>query len=891
MASEQPLLFAFNHGEVSTSALGRIDQEKMKLAAQTQINWTPSVLGPMSLRPGLGYLGSIYNDAPTRVLPFVFGIHETALIELTDSIMRVWVNDELITAPSVATTVTNGDFAASTGWTTTSTAGASATISGGVLTLHANSLGSSAFCERLVTVAPADVGVVHRLRIIVNRGNVTFQIGSTSGGDEYLSATTLKPGTHSIAFTPTSDQFFPRFSTLTSISKVVESITIESGGAVALPTPWTAASLSLVDYEQSGDIVYIACEGFQQREIQRRDNGSWSIVLYESTGGPYTNKPSFTNQVSLSPNQSTGGTQTIASAYNLFNEDYINSLIAIDVDGQNFGQQVGAANLYIQPLEINGVSTADRSFATTITGTWVGTLSLQRSIKGADTGFTEVSNTAVNGTATIDDSSTHANVTAWYRYGFTSYTSGYALVTWTYRGGGGRGEGRIISINTPLSANMEIVGLFENHTDAFNWRPGEWSASFGWPSAVVVHDGRLFWFGRDKIWGSVSDDYNNHDETNVTAAGPINRSFGSGPFANVNWAMSLTRLMVGRDASVASIRSSSFDAPLTPVDFTIRDCSSKGTARLKPVRIDDKAIYVDKSGRRVYELAFSNDSGDYADRDLTRLNLDIGAHGFVDMAVQRQADTRVHLVRGDGQAAVLVYDVADQVVAWYRIETDGDIENVCVLPGDQEDSVYYVVKRTINGSIKRYLEKFAATTECIGGTVSKLADSHISYSGVATDTITGLTHLEGKDVVVWGNGKDLGVYRVSGGQISGLSENVTSATVGLPYEARFLSAKLAYAARLGTAMNQSKRISQVGLVLLNTHYQGIEVGPDFDNMDFMPLIEEGVETPVDTIWSEFDAPMTSFNGTWKTDTRIALRATSPRPATVMAVSFDIQTNG
>jgi hypothetical protein len=891
VASEQPLLFAFNHGEVSTSALGRIDQEKLKLAAQTQINWTPSVLGPMSLRPGTEYLGSTYNDAPARFVPFVFGVHEKAKIELTDSIMRVWVDDALVTAPQVSTTIPNGDFSSSGGWTTTATAGALASISAGVLTLHANTLGSSSYCERAIPVIGQDIGVVHRLRIIVNRGDVTFQIGATSGGEEYFSATTLKPGAHSIAFTPTSATFYPRLSTLTSISKVVDSITIETNGVVTLPTPWTADDLSLIDYEQSGDIVYVACEGFQQREIQRRDNQSWSVVLYETTGGPYTAKPSFTDQIALLPNQSSGGTQDIAATHNLFTNDYLNSLITIDMDGQNYGQQLGAVNLYTQPIEVNGADTVDRAFVYTITGTWVGTLSLQRSTTGADTGFTEVSNTAANVSIAVDDSATHPNITAWYRFGFTAYTSGYATVGFTYGGGGGRGEGRIISVNSPTSANIEITNLFEGYYPGYKWRTGEWSPGYGWPSAVTIHDGRLFWFGRDKVWGSISDDYINFDETNVTAAGPINRSFGSGPFANVNWAMSLTRLLVGRDASVASIRSSSFDAPLTPTDFTIRDCSSKGTARLKPVKVDDKAIYVDKSGRRVYELAFSNDSGDYADRDLTRLNLDIGMQGFVDMAVQRQPDTRVHLVRGDGQAAVLVYDAADQVVAWYRIETDGDIENVCVLPGDQEDAVYYVIKRTINGATKRYVEKFAQITECIGSTVSKLADSHVNYAGVATTTISGLDHLEGEEVVVWGDGKDVGAYTVSGGAITGLTTAVTSATVGLSYEAKFLSAKLAYAAKLGTAINQSKRISQVGLVLLNTHYQGLEVGPDFDTMDQLPVIEEGTETPVDTIWSEYDAPMNAFNGTWKTDTRIALRATAPRPATVMAVSFNIQTNG
>lgn len=889
MASETALLFAFNHGEVSASALGRIDQEKLKLAAQTQINWTPSVLGPMSLRPGLKYLGAL-DESDKRMIPFVFGVNDTALIELSGLSMRVWVNDALVTAASVATTISNGDFNSAVNWATSATAGATSVIATGVLQLSAPALGSSAYCEQVVGVGASDINVVHRLRIIVTRGDVTFQVGSSSGGEQYVARTTLKPGIHSIAFTPTGATFFPRFSTLTKITKIIESIQVESAGIVSITTPWTSSDLSLLDYEQSGDIVYAACDGFQQREIQRRDNNSWSVVLYESKGGPYTSKPAHAQNIALTPAQGIGGSQTITSNVGLFTSSHINSLIAVEVEGQTYGENLTNTNFYVQPVEVNGINTVDRILGTTITGTWVGTLSFQRSTTGPDTGFTEISTTTINTAVNYDDSATHSNITAWYRYGFTAYTSGYANVLFNYAGGGGRGECRVTSVNSATSANMEINDLFEGGKST-NWRLGEWSPGYGWPSVVVIHDGRLFWFGRDKTWGSVSDDYNNFDETDVTSAGPINRSFGSGPFANVNWAVSATRLLVGRDASIASIRSSAFDAPLTPTDFTIRDCSSKGSARLKPVKVDDKVIYVDKSGRRVYELAFSNSSGDYADRDLTRLNLDIGAQGFVDMAVQRQPDTRVHLVRSDGTVAVLVYDVDDQVVAWYRIATDGLIKNVCVLPGNQEDAVYYVVKRTINNKVQRYLEKFAQMTECIGGTVSKLADCHINYSGVATTILTGLSHLEGKTVVVWGNGKDLGTYTVSGGQITGLSESVTTATVGLSYQATFLSAKLAYAARLGTAMNQSKRVSQAGLVLLNTHYQGLEIGQDFDHMDLLPLIEEGIETPANTIWTEYDAPMMAFNGSWKTDSRIALRATAPRPATVAGVSFSIQTNG
>jgi hypothetical protein len=219
------------------------------------------------------------------------------------------------------------------------------------------------------------------------------------------------------------------------------------------------------------------------------------------------------------------------------------------------------------------------------------------------------------------------------------------------------------------------------------------------------------------------------------------------------------------------------------------------------------------------------------------------------------------------------------------------VDSVTVLPGALEDAVYYCVKRTINGAVTRYIEKLARLDECEGGIINKNLDSHIVYSGAAATTITGLSHLIGQTVGVWGNGKDLGTFTVSGaGEITGLSEGVMNAVVGLPYVGQFQSAKLAYAAALGTALNQKKRIDHIGLVLADTHFQGLKYGPDFVTLDPLPLVEEHTATPADTVWSEFDTPMIEFPGEWHADSRLCLQAESPRPCTVVACAIGITTH-
>ena len=169
------------------------------------------------------------------------------------------------------------------------------------------------------------------------------------------------------------------------------------------------------------------------------------------------------------------------------------------------------------------------------------------------------------------------------------------------------------------------------------------------------------------------------------------------------------------------------------------------------------------------------------------------------------------------------------------------------------------------------------------------------YSGASTATITGLSYINGRTVCAWGNGKDLGTYIVSGGSIT-LSEAVTSAVIGLPYTAQFISAKLAYAAVGGTAVNKVKRVSQLGFVLDRTHYQGVRYGQyepysQTYTADNLPLIEEGAATADNTIWQRYDQQTFELNGEWSSDSRVYIESASPRPATVLGFTIELRTNG
>jgi hypothetical protein len=879
---------AFNRGVLSRLAMARIDLKRTALAAETQTNWMPRTLGPMMLRPGLGYLASTRGDLTARQIPFVFASDDTARLEITSDVMRVFVDDALISRPAVTATITNGLFTSDiASWTDADEGSAASTWSAGSMSLVGTGT-DSAIRRQEVTVT--ETGTEHALRIIISRGPVTFRVGTSAGGQQYIDDTNLGVGTHSLAFTPTGN-FHIQFANRSINAALVDSIAIEGSGTMELTAPWATADLDLLRFDQSGDIIYVACTGYQQRKIERRDTRSWSIVKYAPTDGPF--RTENTGPITLTPSALTGNI-TLTASKDLFKSTQVGGLYSITSVGQTVTADVSAENTFTESIRVVGINAASRAFTYVIEGTWVGTVNLQRSYDNAvwaDVGGTHVH--TANTSKSYDDELD--NQTVYYRIGIKTgdYGSGTAELSITLEAGSIRGVVRLTAFSSAQSVSAEVLKALGGTSASDVWAEGAWSDYRGWPSAVAFHEGRLWWAGKDKFFGSVSDAFESFDPDTEGDSAPISRSIGFGPVDSVSWLVTNQRLLAGTDGAVIECSSSSQNEVLTPTNFKPVPAATQGCARIAAVKIDDRTVFVQQSQLRVYELAYAIERNGSALEDLTVLCPEIGSTGISRIAVQRQPDTRLHCVLDDGTVAVMVLDKAENVICWVKVETDGLVEDVCVLPGTVEDSVYYIVARTIGGVTYRFHEKWALESEARGAAVNKIADSFV-YAAAASSTITGLDHLEGEEVVAWGGGAYLGEFTVSGGSITlHASTTYTHRCAGLTYQARFKSTKLAYVAdarRGQSALNRRKRINAIGLILVDTHAEGLQFGPDFDNLDYMPLTEGYAEVDGDAIHSTYDEDPISFPlGNWSTDARLCLQATAPKPACVLAVTIDQST--
>jgi hypothetical protein len=161
------------------------------------------------------------------------------------------------------------------------------------------------------------------------------------------------------------------------------------------------------------------------------------------------------------------------------------------------------------------------------------------------------------------------------------------------------------------------------------------------------------------------------------------------------------------------------------------------------------------------------------------------------------------------------------------------VESVAVLPGDlNEDEVYVVVQRTINGSTKRFIERL--TNIDFGTTASDAfyVDSGLTYSGSAATSISGLNHLEGESVTILANGAAHPNKTVASGAIT-LDRSATKAQIGLGYTSQFKTMRIEGGSAQGTSQGAIKRIHDVTVRFFRTI--GAKVGSSATNNDLLPF--------------------------------------------------------
>ena len=215
-------------------------------------------------------------------------------------------------------------------------------------------------------------------------------------------------------------------------------------------------------------------------------------------------------------------------------------------------------------------------------------------------------------------------------------------------------------------------------------------------------------------------------------------------------------------------------------------------------------------------------------------------------------------------------------------EAHAVVESAASISGTlTEDEFYVIVKRTINGSTKRFVEVFANFDfDENDATDFKFLDSHLTYDGSATSTLSGLSHLEGQTVSVLADGSTHATKIVSSGSIS-LDRSTTKAVVGLAYDSVLQTMRIEGGAAEGTSQGKTKRISKVVLRLFET--VGVKVGPTLAKLETVPFrtTSSDLSAPVDTLLAG-DREI-EFRDDYNSDGFIFIKQDQPLPLSVLAI--------
>lgn len=181
---------------------------------------------------------------------------------------------------------------------------------------------------------------------------------------------------------------------------------------------------------------------------------------------------------------------------------------------------------------------------------------------------------------------------------------------------------------------------------------------------------------------------------------------------------------------------------LTPTSISVRPQSYIGASNVQPVIVNNNLIYAAARGGHVRELGYSWQQQTYTSGDLS-LRAPHLFDGFtiVDMAYSKSPRPIVWMPSSNGTLLGLTYVPEQQVGAWHYHDSftkaaQSLIESTCVVAEGNEDVLYAVIQRVINGAVVRYIERKNSRlfTEAED---QKFLDAAASYDNPIT--ITGVT--------------------------------------------------------------------------------------------------------------------------------------------------------
>jgi hypothetical protein len=661
MPSTQTYYRSFAGGEISPEMFGRIDDVKFQTGASKLLNFIALPQGAVENRPGLKYVAEVKNSSyQSRLVAFTYSTTQTMVIELGQQYIRFH---------------TQG-----------------ATLGPG-------------------TPAAYDAATAYTLGDLVSSGGINYYcVAATTGNAP-----------------PNSTYWYPM-----------------PAGIYEIPSPYSSADLFDIHYVQSADVLTLVHPSYAPRELRRLGATEWTLTTI-----------SFASDVPAPTISSV--TASRGDALNITAITQANPGVVTTVG--NHGFAVGDS-VYID----GGTMTQLKGYYLVNTNT----PATQFSVKAYDTGV-PVDTTAfaaytANGFVQLGaktlDSDNYYVITSIASNGIDeSEASAPGNVVNNLAAAGAKNTITWGAVSGAIRYNVykRQTGLYgyigQTASTTFeddNIAPDMgvtppivetvFNSSGNYPGAVTYFEQRRVFAGTNNapqtMWMTRSG-----TESDMSYSLPtkdtdrINFRVAAREANTIRHLVPLTQLLALTSAAEWRISPVNSDT-ITPSTISVRPQSYIGANNVQPQIVNNTVVYCAARGGHVRELGYSWQASGFITGDLSIRS----AHLFddkdiVDMAYAKAPQPILWFVSTSGLLLGLTYIPEQQIGAWHRHETDGAFESCCVVSEGVEDHLYAVIRRTIGGTTKRYIERMESRNfEALEDAF--IVDSGLTYDGTNTTTTT-----------------------------------------------------------------------------------------------------------------------------------------------------------
>ena len=656
MARIQSVQSSFSEGRISPRLQGFVDLPAYESACKTLENAVVLPQGATTKRPGTHYVAETKSNLEARLVPFTVGLSQSYVLEFTNNALRVYSQD--LQLQYHASSSSSGIYEKTTTYTTA----------------QLNDLDFTQSADVLFIVHPE-----HKPRKLVR--NLVSSGNDRADDDSQwtLSDLVFEDGPYAEINTDTADTF-----------------TLSEGVQGARKYQTTNIGTFFID-----DTL---------NQLVRKNHGLLDGQVV------WVNVPS---SVTVSPvSQTTGNSQNTGPNNDIDTRDY----------ASNSQKKYYVVNATSNTIQITTTLTtvdgkSEAGAYSTLSATGVATVYKQTFKKGT-TGITITANghTPFEGNTndigkTIRINSLPGSQIKW----------GYVEIT------GNSGSSTTVA---QCKIKEEIVSDFTS----YEWQKSVWDTTNGYPRSVALYQQRLAFAGTKQypatIWFSNSGGFYNFaasqlvgvttgnlDSTGANIVGEqildtnsIVLTIDSDTVDQIEWLKEGQKLTMGTSGGVFSVYGSENDLTITPFNFTIQKVADWETEpEALPVSVGNQVLYVQKNGRKIRELAYEAQKENFEATDITLRAEDITYSGVKEIVYQDSPSGIVWARLDNGKLVAVTYNKNLNLYGWsthtiggtHTDATHGNhakVERLTVIPRGTYDQLWMVVKRTIGGATKRYVE-------------------------------------------------------------------------------------------------------------------------------------------------------------------------------------------